>query len=349
LPDSSYVVSLELTGLVHQVLVPGKYESDGDQGVVHGFFLRLPVDVMGPRWLEHLPDGFPEGFRRHQRGKVRRRAVPHAPGMDISTQHDVGAGGPTEVEPDAGAVLGVWAHPDDEAFLSAGLMARARRSGRRVVVATATRGEHGTNDPRTWPPHVLGPARERELSASLAAVGGAEHHWLGHRDGELARQATDSGAAQVAELIELVRPDTIITFGPDGMTGHPDHRAVSGWVQRAWGLTGRSARLWYATVTPGFHATWGRLNDEIGLWFPGSRPPVTPYADLAARVECKGPLLEAKYSALRAHASQTDPLVELVGEQRFRRWWAEEAFVAAAAPVASRPQTRRRVACHATG
>jgi LmbE family N-acetylglucosaminyl deacetylase len=344
-------VSLELTGLVQQVLVSDRYESDGYQGVVHGFFLCLPVGVMSAPCLARLPDGFPLVFVVARWGKVRGRAVPHAPGMDITTAHDVDAvsQGPTGAEPDVGTLLGVWAHPDDEAFLSAGLMARARRSGRRVVVATATRGERGTNDPVAWPPDLLGPARERELSASLAAVGGAEHHWLGHRDGELGRQATDTGAAQVAELIELVRPDTIITFGPDGMTGHPDHRAVSGWVQRAWRLTGRRARLWYATVTPGFHATWGRLNDEIGLWFPGSRPPVTSYGDLAALVKCEGPLLEAKYSALRAHATQTDPLVELLGEQRFRRWWAEEAFVAAAVPIASRPHTRRRVACRAIG
>lgn len=261
--------------------------------------------------------------------------------MDISPQHDVDpvGPGPTGVEPDVGTLLGVWAHPDDEAYLSAGLMARARAAGLRVVVATATRGEHGTSDPDTWPPGRLGPVRERELSGSLAAVGVTEHHWLGHRDGDLDRQPPDTGAAQVAELIEVVRPQTIITFGPDGMTGHPDHRAVSGWVHRAWRLTGRRTRLWHATVTPGFHATWGRLNEEIGLWFPGSRPPATSYADLAARVECEGPLLEAKYSALRAHASQTDPLVELMGEHRFRRWWAEEAFVAAAAAsVTPRPQ-----------
>ena len=237
--------------------------------------------------------------------------------MDISTQHDVDAGSLTEVDPDVGAVLGVWAHPDDEAFLSAGLMARARRSGRRVVVATATRGEHGTDDPGSWPPDRLGPIRESELAG----------------------QAPATGAAQVAELIELVRPQTIITFGPDGMTGHPDHRAVSGWVQRAWQLTGCRARLWYATLTPGFHATWGCLNDEIGLWFTGSRPPVTSYDELAALVECHGPLLEAKYAALRAHASQTDQLVELVGEQRFRRWWSEEAFVAATSPVRAREIT----------
>ncbi len=54
--------------------------------------------------------------------------------------------------PSLGTVLGVCAHPDDEAYLSGGLMALARSAGSRVVCVTATRGEQGTTDPRTWPP-----------------------------------------------------------------------------------------------------------------------------------------------------------------------------------------------------
>jgi LmbE family N-acetylglucosaminyl deacetylase len=78
-----------------------------------------------------------------------------------------------------GTVLGIWAHPDDEAFLSGGLMAAARDAGNRVVCVTATLGEHGTDDPRCWPPARLAAVRERELHASLAALGVTEHHLLG--------------------------------------------------------------------------------------------------------------------------------------------------------------------------
>ena len=49
-----------------------------------------------------------------------------------------------------GTLLGVWAHPDDEAYLSGGLMAAATGAGRRVVVVTATYGELGTSDPERW-------------------------------------------------------------------------------------------------------------------------------------------------------------------------------------------------------
>ena len=82
-----------------------------------------------------------------------------------------------------GTLLGVWAHPDDEAYLSAGLMAAARRHGHRVVVVTATAGEHGTAHPDVWPPARLAAHRRDELAASLAALGVVEHLVLGHADG----------------------------------------------------------------------------------------------------------------------------------------------------------------------
>ena len=233
--------------------------------------------------------------------------------------------------PTTGTLLGIWAHPDDEAFLSAALMARARRAGDRVVVATATRGEQGTSDPARWPPERLAALREREQSRSLAAVGVTEHHWLGHHDGDLPEVRRSAAIDQVAGLIDEVRPDTIVTFGPDGMTGHADHRTVSSWVTQAWQEAGRTSRLWYATLTPSFHRTWGPLNDEIGLWFEGARPPVTPEEELAAQVVCDEELTSVKNRALRAHASQIDGLVALLGEVRFRSWWAVESFVAAEA------------------
>src|SRR5512133_2265412 len=110
---------------------------------------------------------------------------------------------------DIGVLLGVWAHPDDEAYLSAGLMATVRAAGGRVVVVTATRGEHGTSDPQAWPPHRLARIRERELDASLAALDVNEHHWLGYADGELPRVPVTRGAARMAELIDEVRPEAL--------------------------------------------------------------------------------------------------------------------------------------------
>ena len=226
-----------------------------------------------------------------------------------------------------GVLLGVWAHPDDEAYLTAGLMSVTRTAGHRVVVATATRGEHGTDDPVVLPPERLAAIRERETALSLAAVDVREHRWLGHRDGDLDQVSFALGVRQVTELIEEVRPDTIVTFGPEGMTGHSDHRTVSDWVTAAWNETGRHSRLWYATVTPEFHDEWSAVNSEIGLWFEGATPPSDPAADLSFAVHCDGELLDRKFAALRAHVSQTTGLIEHLGVERYRRWWSTESFV----------------------
>jgi LmbE family N-acetylglucosaminyl deacetylase len=228
---------------------------------------------------------------------------------------------------DLATLLGIWAHPDDEAYLSSGLMSLVRDAGGRVVVVTATRGEHGSDDPARWPPELLAPLRERELHASLDAIGVDEHRWLSHRDGELADVPIARGVADLLPVIDEVEPDVVVTFGPDGMTGHPDHRAVSAWATEAWRRSGRRAELWYATLTPDFHREWGDLNDRVGLW--PTTPPVTPHPHLAAEVRLSGRQLDRKHLALRAHASQTRRLEELVGSATYRRWWATESFVAA--------------------
>jgi LmbE family N-acetylglucosaminyl deacetylase len=225
-----------------------------------------------------------------------------------------------------GTLLGVWAHPDDEAYLSAGLMAEARRRGDRVVVVTATAGEHGTGDPDTWPPRRLALRRRRELRASLGLLGVRDFHVLGYPDGGC--EPVD-GTARMVEFIERVDPHTIVTFGPDGMTGHPDHRAVSAWTTAAWQIAATDARLWYATLTPAFHGRWGPLNDEVGMWAYTDEPPCTEPVDLAHVLELDGERLDQKFAALRAHATQTQGLVDLVGAATFRTWWNTEAFVEA--------------------
>jgi LmbE family N-acetylglucosaminyl deacetylase len=229
----------------------------------------------------------------------------------------------------AGTLLGVWAHPDDEAYLSSGLMACARAAGHRVVVVTATYGELG-GDPDRWPPERLRSERATELAASLAAVGVEEHHVLGYPDGGCADVPADDAVARLRAVLREVAPHTIVTFGPDGMTGHADHRTVSAWTTRAWREAGGPARLWYATKTPGFHREWGGFNDQIGLFDRDGPPPQAGPDELALALRCDGPLLDTKIAALAAHHSQTAALVTLMGPARYREWVAEEAFAAAA-------------------
>jgi LmbE family N-acetylglucosaminyl deacetylase len=220
-------------------------------------------------------------------------------------------------------LLGVWAHPDDETFLSSGVILAARERGDRVVLVTATRGEHGTDDPAGWPPERLGRLRERELDDALAVLGVDEHRWLGHADGGCHRADERLAARAVATIIEEVRPDTIVTFGPDGVTGHADHRAVGRWTTRARDAVAPDAELLRAVLVPGFTRRFAAVNDALSVFMDAPADDVRP--DLHLRLE--GEQLDRKMAAMLVQDSQTRRLVDAVGFATFRRWWAEEAFL----------------------
>ena len=228
-------------------------------------------------------------------------------------------------------LLGVWAHPDDETFLSSGLLLAARERGDRVVLVTATRGEQGTDDPARWPADRLGAHRARELDAALAVLGVTEHRWLGYADGACPLVHERTAADRVAAIVDEVRPDTVVTFGPDGFTGHADHRAVAGWTRRARRLAAPGAALLEAVLPRGFTRRFARINRQFGVFM--DEPAVEVEPDLHLRL--RGERLDRKVAALLAQDSQTRRLVEGVGLATFRRWWAEEAFVVQASVAAA--------------
>lgn len=229
-------------------------------------------------------------------------------------------------------LLGVWAHPDDETFLSSGLMLDARERGDRVVVVTATRGELGTDDPVSWPADRLGAHRARELDASLAVLGVTEHRWLGYADGSCPAVPEAAATDAVAAIVDEVRPDTIVTFGPDGFTGHSDHRAVSAWARRAWRAAAPDAAFVQAVLPPQFTRRFAAINERFGVFMDDPADEVAP--DLLLRL--RGERLDRKVAALRAQDSQTRRLVDGVGPATFRRWWADEAFLMERAAVVDR-------------
>jgi LmbE family N-acetylglucosaminyl deacetylase len=225
-----------------------------------------------------------------------------------------------------GTVLGVWAHPDDDIYLSAGLMAAAVRAGSRVVDVTATRGEGGSMDEQRWPPETMGEVRTGEMRRSLDILGVEEHRFLdGPVDVDMQTPLDESGAAQVRELLAEVQPDTVLTFGPDGMTGHEGHKSVSGWVTDAFHADAKpGARLLYATYTPEWAARWLAHLEPFDIFLPGT-PPQTSRDELAVAYGLPGEMIDLKFDAIRAHESQVEGLVEVFGD-RMREWMAEEYF-----------------------
>ena len=226
-----------------------------------------------------------------------------------------------------GTIVGIWAHPDDDIFLAAGLMASAVAAGNRVVDVTATRGEGGSMDEDRWPSATMGEVRTGELLRSLEILGVREHRFLdGPVDVDMGSHLDGAGAAQVHAIVEEIRPDTILTFGPDGMTGHQGHKDVSRWATEAFEAVGKpGSRLFYATQSPEFVADVVPSLARFDIFLPGT-PPMTPHEQMAIDFTCDGELLDRKVASLTAHESQIEGLLEVFGAEGLRRFIRDECY-----------------------
>ena len=125
-------------------------------------------------------------------------------------------------------ILGVFAHPDDESFCAGGTLARYVASGAEVMVVSATRGEAGQiRSTGVATRRTLGQVREQELYLACQRLGVQHTVCLDYGDGMLQEVDQDVLIVEIIEIIRSFRPDVVITFGPDGGYGHPDHIAIS--------------------------------------------------------------------------------------------------------------------------
>jgi LmbE family N-acetylglucosaminyl deacetylase len=129
--------------------------------------------------------------------------------------------------PSGRALLAVFAHPDDERVIGP-MLSRFGREGREVHLVIATDGSKGVREHAGIPAGpALAAARAKEAQCAAKRLGVRELHMLGLEDGGLASfEALGKMRAEVLKIIDSVRPAAIITFGPEGGTGHPDHRLV---------------------------------------------------------------------------------------------------------------------------
>lgn len=231
-----------------------------------------------------------------------------------------------------GTTLLVWAHPDDETYLSGGLAAALVDLGHRVVAVTATRGEAGGPDVTPVGRAATARLRTVELEQALQELGVTEHHWLDYEDGRCADADPGPAVRRLVRLLDEARPDTVVTFGPDGFTGHPDHQAVSRWVDLALARTSAAPRLVHAVATEQDRVD-PELDDDFGVFELGQPRLVEPDL-LALRLALDPSTLRRKVTALQAQASQTGGLIGAVGLDRFTAWVAVEAF-ADPVPVAA--------------
>jgi LmbE family N-acetylglucosaminyl deacetylase len=227
-----------------------------------------------------------------------------------------------------GTILCVWAHPDDEAFCCAGIMAAAIQNGQQVACLTATKGEVGLQGPSHWSKENLGKVRAGELQEALHIIGCNDHRWMDYVDGECHAVDQNEAVAKVQKVINDVQPDTILTFSTDGWTGHTDHQAVSQWVKMAAG--GSDIAVYHTALTPKHYEQYLQAVDTaINVFYKLHAPLLTAADSCDIVFTLPGEICEKKCAALKAHRSQTGRLFESFDHEFLCGAFGTEIFVKA--------------------
>jgi LmbE family N-acetylglucosaminyl deacetylase len=208
----------------------------------------------------------------------------------------------------------LFAHPDDDTYGVGGTLARLAGPELELTVVLATSGEAGEiADPSLATRETLGAVREAEDRASWAALGvQPDLRFLRYPDGRVADvPPEDLVGAFVAILLER-RPHVVVTFGPDGITGHPDHVAVGKAATEAFHVARAQApdgfaRLLYTVLSAERVDALNRALRARGVEPPDPLQPFVPRGVPTERigvvVDCSE-VLQRKVEALRRHRTQ---------------------------------------------
>ena len=218
-------------------------------------------------------------------------------------------------------LLAFHAHPDDEALLTSGTMARAAAEGHRVVVVVATDGELGLAASEFTGEGALAATRMDELRASARALGVARVEHLGYADSGLGpevapdppgstrfvRADVEEAAHRLAAILREEHVDVLLHYEPNGGYGHPDHRQVHRVGRRAAELAG-TPKVLEATVPRDTICRAIDLAAKV-YRFPPEFDRAAFDRAFSARSEITHRInvrrqIKAKRASMRAHASQ---------------------------------------------
>jgi LmbE family N-acetylglucosaminyl deacetylase len=246
------------------------------------------------------------------------------------------------------------AHPDDETMSTGGTIARAAAAGHRVVVVTATRGEHGeVADGVLDPGERLVDRRVREIEAAALILGVNRREFLGYVDSGMAgvaendatesfwRADLDEAAGRLAAILDEERPDVFTIYDDNGQYGHPDHIQVHRVGVRAAALA-KVDRVYEATINRDHIARLMEMARQEGQMEGSpeggpSEPFGVPESRITTTVDVR-PWVEVKRRAMAAHASQipADSFFLTLPDEQFAMAFGTEWFIRQGVPSGTR-------------
>jgi LmbE family N-acetylglucosaminyl deacetylase len=248
-------------------------------------------------------------------------------------------------------LLAVLAHPDDESLGVGGTLAKYAAEGVDVFLLTATRGDAGryrgfrVDEPQHPGPLALGNIREAELRAAASTLGVREVSLLDYHDQQLDQARPREAVADIVGHLRRIRPDVVVTFGPDGAYGHPDHVAISQFTTAAvvaaadlaFGVDGtRVARAphavsklyyiaWPASMWAAYEAAFRTLRSTVD----GVERQATPWPDWAiTTVVNTREVWPTVWRAVSCHESQVAAYERLkdLSPEHHEALWGRQSF-----------------------
>jgi LmbE family N-acetylglucosaminyl deacetylase len=252
-------------------------------------------------------------------------------------------------------LMAVLAHPDDESLGVGGTLAKYAAEGVDVFLVTATRGDGGRfrglrSDDRQHPGReALGQIRENELRAAAKVLGVRDVSVLGYHDQHLDRAQPGEVVARIAAELRRTRPDVVITFGPDGAYGHPDHIAISQFttaatVAAADGRIGVDraehphsvSKLYYIAWSESTWAAYEGAIQKLGVSVDGVERHASPWPDWAITtvVDARA-VWSTVWRAVSCHESQLAAYGRLkdLSPEHHEALWGRQSFYRAFSTV----------------
>lgn len=241
-------------------------------------------------------------------------------------------------------LLCVLAHPDDESLGLGGTLARYAAEGVKTYVVTATRGERGRfgNAAERPAPELVGKVRETELLAAARELGVKEVAFLDYIDKDLDQAPPAEVIAKIVGHVRRIRPQVVITFGPEGAYGHPDHIAISqlttaalvsaadpGYRGGGNGSAHRVSKLYFMAWTKDKWAAYQAAFRKVTTLVDGQERQAAPWPDWAITTVIDTRVhWSTAWRAIRCHETQMALFSQLEGisEEHHGYLWGTQEY-----------------------
>jgi len=250
--------------------------------------------------------------------------------------------------------MAFFAHPDDEAFGTGGALTKYAAEGCDVYAVTATRGEAGgIAVPDLATPVNLPYVREQELRCACEVYGIHSPRFLDYPDGLLPIIHQGQAVGKLVRIIRELKPQVLITFGPDGIYGHYDHIAVHRWATIAFEMAAdpncfpdqldgaceshQISKLYFRVLPEERLAEISEDGEPPALMMDGVPFYIVgrPATDITTIIDVSD-YVEAKLQGLQCHVTQVGgdtPFADTPEEVMRAPWFRQETFVLARSTV----------------